>query len=208
MHVEAVVAEVAAGSEMERRLPGLRSDVREVGWDPVVPGCAIDELVGLAQLHVVVVVRRQDVPTRDGLDEHVERLSGAVVAAVQPRQDILVGLAGLEHVGQEVGRGFVPVAGRPVDRDTSRGDLANIGRRRQDGRRAQPPDQPDDPEHDRQRAPLMQDRSPVRRASVRYRRPTCEASKLTASRRLGSLAELSLVHRCLAMPSTTMVDRA
>ena len=160
MHVEAVVAEVAAGGEVERRLPAVGPDVSEVGRGPVVPGRAIDQLVRLAQLDVVVVVGREDQPPRNGLDEHVEGFGGAVVAAIQPRQDRLVGLARLEHVGQEVGRGFVPVAGRPIDRDAGWGDLTNIGRRRPDGRRAERPEQTDDRKRDPQSSSTVHGRSP------------------------------------------------
>ena len=53
----------------------------------------VDELVGLAELDVVVVVRRQDRPALDRHHVHIERLRAAVVAAVELGQHGLLGLA-------------------------------------------------------------------------------------------------------------------
>ena len=109
VHVEPVLAEVAARVQMERCLPGLRPDVGEARRAAAGRVAPVDELVGLAELDVVVVVRRQDHPPFNRHHVHVERVRAAVVAAVELGQHGLVGLAGRVHVGQEVLARVVPV---------------------------------------------------------------------------------------------------
>ena len=137
MDVQAVVTEIAAGRQMERRLPGNRLDVGEVGLSAAGRVRAIDKLLSLAELDVVVAVGREDQPSGDIDDLQIQDLGRAVVPPVQVRPDRMVRFSGLVHLGQEVETRGVPVTRRAVDPDPNGSDLADVRSsrpRRTDGR--------------------------------------------------------------------------